>query len=54
MSIGIQRGMKRIIRYLFEKAVTVMPFNLEIVRIINFYMLRSELSITVAKKKMSL
>lgn len=51
MSIGIQCGMKRIIRYLFEKAVTVMPFNLEIIRIINFYMLRSELSITVAKKE---
>lgn len=54
MSIGIQCGMKLIIRYLLEKAATVMSFNLEIIRIINFYMLRSELSIAVAKKKMSL
>lgn len=54
MSVGIQCGMKLILRYLFEKATTIKPFNLEIIRIINFYILRSELSIAVAKKKMFL
>ena len=42
--------MMLIIKDLFEKAA-VRPFNLELMRFINFYMLRSELSITVAKKK---
>lgn len=45
--------MMLIIKDLFEKAANVRPFNLELMRFINFYMLRSELSITVAKKKSS-